>query len=167
MKVNAKIKGLSKTIKALQNKGEEIRQKVNTEVKRSAKIIESNAKRNAPVSDGRLRASIIADPVSDEQWQVLAKASYAPYVEFGTKSKVEIPAGLEGYAMQFKGGGGSFDDLVENIEIWAKPKGIPQEAVYPIAIKIAREGVGAQPFLFPAFESERPNLMKRLRGIMK
>lgn len=30
---------------------------------------------------------------------------YAPYVEFGTGATVDVPKGLEGYAMQFKGRG--------------------------------------------------------------
>ena len=32
-------------------------------------------------------------------------AHYAPYIEFGTGGLVDVPAGLEDYAIQFKGAG--------------------------------------------------------------
>lgn len=42
-------------------------------------------------------------------------AKYAPYLEFGTGTKVDVPAGLENYAIQFKGKG------IKQINITAKP----------------------------------------------
>lgn len=62
---------------------------------------------------------------------------YAPYVEFGTGTLVDIPDGLEDYAMQFKG------------------KGLRQV------------NLPARPFLFPAFFKEQKELLKRIKRIFK
>ena len=68
--------------------------------------------------------------------QVGTRVHYAPYVEFGTGGLVQVPKGLESYAMQFKG------------------KGIRQI------------NMRARPFLFPAAESERRNYEESMRRIL-
>jgi hypothetical protein len=69
--------------------------------------------------------------------QVEARAYYAPYIEFGTGGMVNVPQGLESYAMQFKG------------------KGIKQVNLPP------------RPFLFPAFYAETPKLVERIKRAIK
>jgi hypothetical protein len=51
----------------------------------------------------RLKTSIDVRGAGAIEREVYTDVKYAPYMEFGTKSKTEIPPGLEGYAMQFKG----------------------------------------------------------------
>lgn len=63
-------------------------------------------------------------------------AKYAPYVEFGTGSMVDVPQGLEDYAMQFKG------------------KGIRQV------------NLPARPFLFPAAEKNRKKFIDNIKKEM-
>jgi hypothetical protein len=46
-------------------------------------------------------------------------------------------------------------------------KRIPEEAVYPIMMSILHNGVKAQPFLFPAFFAEQPQLLKRLKKVLR
>lgn len=131
--------------------------------------IERKAKQASPSNFGRLRSSIVNSQVKDRkrpQVSVVVNANYAPFVEFGTKSNVDIPSGLEAYASKFRTSGGNFDDLLSSIKLWVKRKGIDEEAAYPIALKIAREGVGAQPFLFPAYFKETRDLRKKLIDIL-
>ena len=161
---------ISKVIQKLADYGEQTRDDIVDLINKSVINIERKAKRNAPVNVGRLRSSIATELVDNEKKpfaQVVVNARYAPYVEFGTKSKARIPAGLEGYAQQFKGGNGSFDDLLANIKQWTKNKGIDQEAAFPIAVKIARNGVAPQPFLFPAYFSEVPKIEKGIAKILQ
>jgi len=128
--------------------------------------VESSAKQNAPVDMGALRSSIKTGKFGELGREVFTKLEYAPYVEFGTKSKVDIPPGLESYALQFKGRKGDFDTLLQNIKGWARRKGLDPGVAYPIAVKIAREGRRAQPYLFPAFEQHRPRIIRNLKRVI-
>jgi len=161
-------KDLVRVLNKLESASKEIRVKGEFELERSARKIEAQAKRNAPEgASNRLKTSIDVRGSKLER-EVYTDVKYAPYVEFGTKSKVEIPPGLEGYAMQFKGNrGGSFEDFEASLKLWARRKGIPEEAVYPIMKSILHNGVKAQPFLFPAFFAEQPELIKRLKKVIR
>lgn len=168
--ITFKVKGLEHAKRALEGASEEKKRRVADEVRRSALLIQSDARRDAPVNMGRLRSDIQFgfDVGKDTvEAQVYNTVQYAPFVEFGTKSHVDVPEELTVYAQQFRGRGGSFDELLDSIERWAHLKGLPPEAAYPIARKIAREGRKAQPYLFPAVEKERPNLERRIKEAMR
>jgi hypothetical protein len=71
---------------------------------------------------------------------VYTNVEYAPYVEFGTKSKVNTTIMGEDYsevAIQFKKSNGGLG------------------------------GVRPRPYLFPAFETERPRIIKALKDLVK
>jgi len=158
---------LVRVLNKLNQASKDIRTKGELAIEASARKIEAQAKRNAPSgASNRLKTSIDVRGTKLSR-EVYTDVKYAPYVEFGTKSKVEIPPGLEGYAMQFKGGGGSFEDFEASIKLWARRKGIPEEAVYPIMKSILHNGVKAQPFLFPAFFAEQPQLIKKLKKVLR
>ena len=84
---------------------------VKRQVATSAYAIEGEAKRNAPVAGegkhgGFLRARIFTRIAPNElgaaNW---SDVPYAPYQEFGTGSKVNVPPTFEDFAIQFKGRG--------------------------------------------------------------
>lgn len=128
--------------------------------------IESSAKEYAPVDMGALRSSIKTGKFGELGREVYTNLEYAPYVEFGTKSRVDVPSGLESYALQFMGKKGTFDELLQNIQGWVRRKGLEPNLAYPIALKIAREGRKAQPYLFPAFERHRPRIIRNLKRVI-
>jgi len=168
--IRVKLTGLKDAQTALSKVGREKVDAVRKAVYGSALKIQENARRNAPTHFGRLKSDIQfgMTPGKDSfEAQVYNTVDYAPFVEFGTKSKVDVPEELTLYAQQFRGSRGSFDDLLESIERWVHLKGMPPEAAYPIARKIAREGVAAQPYLFPAVENERPNLERKLKEAIR
>ena len=167
---------IKKALGNIEKFSDETREKIGQEIQYTARDVEARAKLNTPVNEGRLRASIdVAYDPSTLTAVVKAGGSgakgqvnYAPYIEFGTKTKVRVPAGYARFASQYKGiRGGTFAELQRNIAQWAKSKGIPEEAVFPIAMNIAKKGIPAQPFLIPAFEGERQNLIKKLKRIFK
>ena len=130
----------------------------------------ANIDRNKTVDTGILRSKTRTEFASPEINQpnanVHSLSDYAPFVEFGTKRQVKVPAELKDYALQFKGSKkGSFKDLMKKIERWAYRKGLPKEAVFPIALKIARDGTSAKPFLYPAFVMNKKKLEKILKKI--
>lgn len=106
----------------------------------SALKIESDAKHRVPTDTGRLRSSIKTEKFGGVGRRVYTNVEYAPYVEFGTKSRVETTISGVDYsdvAIQFKKSNGGLG------------------------------GVSARPYLFPAFEAEKPKLIKNLKRLMR
>lgn len=166
------VQGINKLTQRLKKLGKEVGDAADRVMGYSAYSIHRKAVRNVSVDTADLKGSIhVVDKYLDKE--VKTDKTHAPFVEFGTKSKVEIPAGLESYASQFKSSGGNFADLVESIKGWCSRKGIDQEFAYPIALRIAgagkfkgRGGVSARPFLFPAYFSELPTVKKNLKTVV-
>jgi len=69
--------------------------------------------------------------------EVVVRADYAPFVEFGTGSKVVVPTELKDYAMQFKGKG------------------------------IRDVNLPARPYLYPAFFIHREKFVKDCENRLK
>jgi hypothetical protein len=183
-----KISGQQQLKQKLDRAPATIRREVNRVARLGVETIARNAKRDAPKDQGLLNQQIV--PVSNRDiHQVVAHPFYSPYMEFGTKSKTKIPAGLESYAAQFKGSrGGSFKDLVQAIAKWVRRKGIAGRystktrrrvgsritqlsedytIAYLIARKIVKVGVKPHPFLFPNFEKQKPIIIKDMDEVLK
>ena len=97
---------------------------------------ETEAIQAAPVNMGFLRASAYSE-VDGLEGVVGFKANYAPYMEFGTGGTVDIPAGLEEYAIQWKG------------------QGVKQINITP------------QPFLYPAWKRNGLKFLENLEKLVK
>lgn len=146
--------------------GKMVAKKVDRLVQDNALLVETEAKLNAPKGlDSILRGSIKTQKDQEMKRIVVADTHYAPYVEFGTKTKVDIPAGLEEYAKQFKGGEskGGFKEAEDSIKRWGRFKGVPEENLDFLVLNIMKNGIKAQPFLFPAFNRLYPQLIKELK----
>ena len=169
------IGNLTEVLKKLDTLDAKVQQGVKDEVNASALNIQSGAKRLAPVNFGQLRNSIYLKEQNVEKGYIFtvgAKASYAPYVEFGTGGKVSIPAGFEELASGFKGKkAGTFKDMVQALTLWVRRKGIggsnDKATAYAIAISILRKGMRPQPFLIPSFQTEKPKMIKNILNVLK
>jgi hypothetical protein len=118
----------------------EIAKEVAMEVNASALAIQSKARRDVVVDNSTLRSSIQLKEINTGDkimYTVGSRLRYAPYVEFGTGGTVNVPAGYEDFAIQFKG------------------KGIRKINLRP------------RPYLIPAFESEIPVLRKNIQNVIK
>ena len=141
--VSFKIEGLDALIKRLGKLPIEIEKEVAEEVNASALAIQSKAKKSVAANstdNGTLLGSIqLVSVLKDKRilYTVGSRLKYAPYVEFGTGGTVNVPAGYEDFAMQFKG------------------KGIRKINLRP------------RPYLIPAFESEIPILRKNIQNVIK
>lgn len=165
MSFTVEVKGINDVVKRIKRLGDEVAEDADKAMGYSARKIQRDAKKNVAVDTGDLRASIhVIDKKLEKE--VKTDKTHAPFVEFGTKSKVDIPSGLEQYAMQFKSSGGNFADLLEAIEGWTSRKGISPEFAFPIALRIAQNGVSARPFLFPAYFKELPKIKNELNKIV-
>ena len=163
--------GMKELESALKKIDTNLQKEVSNEINASALKIQSDAKKLAPVNLGMLRNKIELEKISDLTFAVDSKASYSPYIEFGTGANVSVPADFSAYASTFKGGkGGSFKDMIDALMMWVKRKGIgggknDRSVAYAIAISILRKGLRPQPFLIPAYHSEKPLLIKRLKQL--
>jgi HK97 gp10 family phage protein len=134
--VDFKMEGLDKMLKGIDQYAKDVQEDVDLELRASADTIAAQAQVKAPVDAGGLHNAISTSRNGDMDYEVVAQKHYAPYVEFGTGTLVDVPSGLEEYAIQFKG------------------KGIKQV------------NLPARPYLFPAYEAERVKLIDRLKKIL-
>ena len=170
-KITFDVVGFDKLFERFQTLEKNAKEGVKDEFNASALKIQRDAKRLAPVNFGNLRNSIVLSQTGDTNnflFTVSAKAKYAPYVEFGTGGKVSVPNDYQSYAMQFKGQkNGTFKEMIAAIMLWVKRKGIgngnDKSTAYLIARSILQKGLRPQPFMIPAFEQEKKNLLKRVK----
>jgi len=98
-------------LKELQKKFKDIPQKVLEEVDGAMAVAaldyESRAVGSVPVDTGRLKGGISYKKIKDLHYEVVSPVEYSAYVEWGTRSNVQVPADLESYAIQFKRSDGS------------------------------------------------------------
>jgi len=93
-------------INNLNGLGEKIQRTLIGALQEAALNIETAAKIDCPVNMGILRSSIHIEPIREEDvygYKIGSYLPYAPYVEFGTGTKVSVPTEYEEFALQFKG----------------------------------------------------------------
>lgn len=172
MAIVVNISGINSVKRALENLDTKIVKQVSNEINASALAIQNQAKRKAPVNFGTLRNGIALVKNDELTYTVESRASYSPYVEFGTGGKVSVPSDFQQYALLFKGkSGGKFVDFINALTLWVKRKGIgngknDKSIAFVIARNILQKGLRPQPFLIPSYEEEKPKLIKRLKTLL-
>jgi phage gpG-like protein len=176
MPLSLTIGNLDKVLAEIKSYPKDIERIINNEFNAFGQGVANDAKINAPVNEGALRESINYLPdVDNMQVSVGAYIEYAAYLEFGTKSfaaayVASLPEDWQAFAAEHIGTGeGTFAELLLAIMKWVELKGIAtgkdiKQASYLIARKIVREGIQAQPFLFPAYEKNVIELIDNLKA---
>jgi hypothetical protein len=163
-----KITGVEQAINKLKNVKDDIVQEIDDEVAAGVEKMARQAKRDAPKDTGFLTGKISAVPIKPLEWELVAQSNYAAYMEFGTKGFVDIPAGLEQYAAQFKGSNNSGGvKLKDAIYAWCKRKGIPKERWWFIYRQIRDKGVKPHPFFFRNVFAVRPEIVRNIVNIIR
>lgn len=191
--ITIKLKGFDKTIKDVQ--------KLATDTNKNAKIalvdfgtrVETEAKRNAPADEGKLRSSINSTfDAKKFTVKITVATDYAAYQEFGTRKFAAayvgtLPQEWRTYAATFKGKtGGSMDEFIQSIMAWVKRKGIgadmtksgnvsssasslekQQQAAYWIAINILQNGIKPKKFLYEAVKDNLPKLQSDFNKVFQ
>lgn len=125
--------GLKELLRGLDQVGSNVVKGLDSEIDAAGKEIARKAKRAVPRDTGFLANAISSERKAELDYEVVAQRHYAAYVEFGTGGLVDVPAGLEDYAIQFKGAG------------------------------IKQVNLSPRPYLFPAYEEERKKLIDRIK----
>lgn len=132
-----------------------IMEEMDGEVEESSRHWASLAKRDAPKDQGFLAGQITNKKIKLAEWETVSPAEYSAYLEWGTKTKVQIPAELQAYANQFRTKGTG--DAKKMIYAWMKRVGIPVQFQWPVFFSIITKGVNPHPFFFiqkPIVEKE-------------
>jgi hypothetical protein len=164
-----KLKNIDKVFENIKSYPEDLKKVINNEFKAFGIGTVNDAKRLASVNEGFLRNNISSNS-SDLKVSISVNVDYAAYLEFGTKSFAAsyvslLPPDWQTFAAEYKGrGGGSFKEFVMNITEWVRLKGIDIKAAYPIALKILKTGIRPHPYLLPAFEKNKIELIKNLKA---
>jgi hypothetical protein len=109
---NIRIEGLDRSLQKLANLQAQNKNEVKKAINETAVNIERKAKENLaalPFKDsagGLAQSGYILYDADGYGTSVGFNAHYAPYVEYGTGTEVDVPQGFEAYAMQFKRGDG-------------------------------------------------------------
>lgn len=98
--------GLKELLAGVDKVAGNVVKELDLEMEASAKQIVRSAKRNAPKDLGDLVNAISDKKNKALDYEVVANKFFAPFVEFGTGTEVDVPSGLEDYAMQFYRGPG-------------------------------------------------------------
>lgn len=156
-KFSVNIKGLKELQKKLDKQGQKkLIKDISEELEISANVIRNKSINRVPKDQGFLSNSITVDG-KDLKWIVDVGADYGAYQEFGTKTKVDVPAEMQSVANEFRNKKMSYTKFKEAIAAWMGRKGIPEGAVYPIMAKILKIGIEPKPFLYPSFKEETAN----------
>jgi HK97 gp10 family phage protein len=142
IKVDVKVNGLNKALQNIDQFNLKVQKAVKDVVNESALNVQAGAKQRSPVDTGRLRASIAIEPQSQAPYvvRVGTNVQYAEAIEFGTAPRVITPTNKK--ALFWKG------------------------ASHPVK-KVNHPGTKAKPFLFPAWEEERPQFLIKLGEALK
>jgi HK97 gp10 family phage protein len=165
------VKGINETIKELRKFGKDAIELINAETEDAANDIAGNAKIKAPKNFGKLAQSIsVAQDIKSrgQIWGVFVNEFYGAYMEFGTGTKVQVPAEFANMAKEFKGQKkGTFKEGLEAIKVWCRAKGIDEKAAYPIFAKILGAGIEPKPFLYPAYIQGKRDYLNNLTKLLK
>jgi HK97 gp10 family phage protein len=130
------IEGLDALLKGIDEKAKALTNDIGDEILATSYDIERDAKMNVSKNYAGLASSINAMRTSQLSAEVAVQKHYAAYVEFGTGTLVDVPSGLEEYAIQFKGKG------------------------------IRKVNLPARPYIFPAVSKNIPKLIQRIKEII-
>jgi len=138
-----KIRGITSVTARFQRLSKQAELQVKSSVVRNTDQIYAQAVANVPVQDGHLRGSGNTSYKDNQLTGIVAfggnAAPYAPYVEFGTGSGVNVPQGFEAYAMQFYvNGEGSMKAQPFLIPAYLKYKKVFLNDIRKIAKKISK-----------------------------
>lgn len=167
--LTVQVQGLDQIQKQMNGLPDKLIKKLDYALEKGIRAIELKANQLKPVDQGGLQVRVRSALLEKE---ITVNANYAAFMEFGTGAYAAayvatLPDEWQQYAAQFQGqtGGGSFTDMVRNLQEWARRQGItdPMQAGYAIARSIIINGVRPHPFLYPAFAAVQPSLQKDLQ----
>lgn len=179
--LNVRLEGEANLIRRLGNLSTALKDEVLDEFEATTEDIRNLSIQNLNASgtgdQGHLRASMqILRNGELQTVEFLIEAFYAPFLEFGTKTRVANLSGdWAAYAATFRGKkNGTLAEFKQNMRDWVKRKGITpynssmtQDQLSDFfTYKILKFGLRPRPYLRPAFEQATRDLAARIANIL-
>jgi hypothetical protein len=173
--IKANVIGLEQLQAKIQKATKETQTLVDAELEAAAMNFVGLAKKDLASQGGdrgTLLRSITYNKKADLQYTVSANVFYAPFIEFGTKSKFNPYPGTEEFASQYKGVKGSGTlRLIDAIRGWVKRKRIAtgkqvDRVAFLIARSIYKNGISPKPFFFKQITPVRNNLVQNVTRVL-
>lgn len=103
--INVEVKGVTELVSKLSTYGRKFEQETSAILEEGAREFVALATEKAKIGKTGFLASSISYTGGGLSFTPAARMSYAPYVEWGTITRVRVPVELQSYAIQFKGRG--------------------------------------------------------------
>jgi len=161
------LQGFKEFENKLKNLPKDVKKEVGGETFAAAKNWEKRAKIAAPKDQGRLVGQIKGSQIGELASNVSVNVDYAPYEEWGTKSKVNVPPELASYAATFRGGGPGGGNARRMIYAWMDRVGIPKERQWFVFISIIVKGIRPHPFFFIQAPIVEKEFIKNVKNILE
>lgn len=163
----SELQGLGSYLQKLRMAPKQMQEEVGFELLDGVNRMAAGAKKDAPGNQGILRSEISGRKTGPLQCEYVSGALYSGYLEFGTRSLVHVPAGLEAYAAEVKAQKNTSSlKAKEAIFLWCKEKGIEESAWYPIFIKLMVVGMTPHPFFFKQVAIVEPSIKKNIQNVL-
>jgi HK97 gp10 family phage protein len=169
--IKIETKGINTLVKKFDELSKEGKVAVQSALNDWADRTSRDAIKLAPADESNLRASIHPN-YGNGSASVTATAKYAAYIEFGTRKYAtayvsSLPQDWATYAATFKGpSGGTFKEFVQTLMAWGERTGkLDPKYAYVTALKILRDGIKPQPFLYPSVIKNTPQLIQDIKDI--
>lgn len=148
MSTTVVLRGFKEFERKLLGMPNELKEEIGGEVEDAARLWATKAKQDAPKDVGTLAGSITSFVTGVMSAEAVSPVEYSAYVEWGTKSRVRVPAELQAYASQFRGGGIKSGKAKEFIFAWMNRVGVPKGRQYITFLSIIRKGIHPHPYFF-------------------
>lgn len=166
--VTIEVKGYDKLKKQLTAMPAQLKKEVGAEIGFAAEEVAELARTDAPADQSFLRQQISVNKIDELNYEDVSGADYSGYLEFGTRTQVQIPAGLEDEAAAAKSAKGATSGSVRQaIFEWCRRKGIEESAWFPIYLSIMIKGIKPHPFWFKQLARVEPKLIKNIENVLE
>lgn len=161
------LKGFKEFEGKLRNLPKQVKAEIGLEAQDAALNWQERARKDAPVDQGLLRGMISTRKTGETEVQLTSNAEYSAYLEWGTKTRVRVPADIASYAATFKGGGKGGGKAKFMIYAWMNRVGVPKERQWIVFISIIVKGVKPHPFFFIQRPFVEKEYIEHIRNILK
>lgn len=160
--IKVKVDGLNKFLRDMEDAKKVIHDRLGRIIAKYTLLIHGEARRKAAVDTGTMKARIeyVLEELAGE---VIARAKYSAFIEFGTGPAGARTAG-DGVPPEYQHGSSHGMPPVDALEGWARAHNTDPWAV-AVAI-MQRGGIDAQPFMRPAFDLYLPKFLREVKGVV-